>query len=230
MIKRVALKKGKEGEQIVTNILNVNPPFHYLINNLVLLGDNGVSHQIDHIYIRDNGVFVIETKNYFGEIKGGEDDSFWTHSYTSRKKKITTTFHNPLKQNKSHVRAIKHVIGKDIPIYCFVVFTQNNEQEINLFNVVNPSLLLDRINLMSSEKPLTKEDMKNINDTLLSNEADINDEQHIENVKALNKSRKETQKTLREAIEKKICPKCQGKLIVDKDGLKCSQCENRIKL
>ena len=38
--------------------------YHRLINNLLLLDENGKSHQIDHIEIRENGIFCIETKNY----------------------------------------------------------------------------------------------------------------------------------------------------------------------
>ena len=45
-----ALKKGEEGEQIIATLLESDSSFHRLINNLVLLGDNQVSHQIDHIF------------------------------------------------------------------------------------------------------------------------------------------------------------------------------------
>ena len=77
--------RGEKGEQIVGSILDSDPSFHRLINNLVLLGDNQVSHQIDHILIRDNGIFVIETKNYYGQISGKEDDSYW------RKNRLTSS-------------------------------------------------------------------------------------------------------------------------------------------
>ena len=54
------LKRGEEGERLVASILDADKSFHRLINNLVLLGDNQVSHQIDHILIRSNGIFVID--------------------------------------------------------------------------------------------------------------------------------------------------------------------------
>lgn len=47
--------------------------YHRLINNLLLLDENGKSHQIDHIEIRENGIFCIETKNYIGIITGQEN-------------------------------------------------------------------------------------------------------------------------------------------------------------
>ena len=75
------LQRGEQGEQMVAEILSSDPSFHRLINNLVLLGDNQMSHQIDHILIRDNGVFVIETKNYYGKITGQEEDSYWKKTF-----------------------------------------------------------------------------------------------------------------------------------------------------
>ena len=139
-----AIKKGNEGEKIVSDILTKDRSFQRLINNLVLLGDNNVSHQIDHILIRENGIFVIETKNYYGEITGLEDDSYWKKTYLLKGKVKTELFHNPLKQNKSHLRAIKRIIGKNYPIYCFVVFINNNGDKLDLFNVCGPNDLLKR--------------------------------------------------------------------------------------
>ena len=62
MGKQHKLKRGEQGEKLAASILDADQSFHRLINNLVLLGDNQVSHQIDHILIRENGIFVIETK------------------------------------------------------------------------------------------------------------------------------------------------------------------------
>ena len=154
-----AVKKGEEGENIVSSIIEKDPSFHRLINNLILLGDNNVSHQIDHILIRGNGIFVIETKNYYGEISGKEEDSFWTRSFFVKGKKKRTLFHNPLKQNQSHIRAIKKVIGRNYPIYTFVVFIQDNADGLDLFNVCNSNDLLSRINLITSDKPLSNKEI-----------------------------------------------------------------------
>ena len=60
-----AIKKGEEGENLIAEILDKDNSYHKLINNLVLLGDNGVSHQIDHILIRPNGVFFFDKENHW---------------------------------------------------------------------------------------------------------------------------------------------------------------------
>ena len=224
-----AIKKGEEGENLVASILDKDTKYHRLINNLVLLGDNGVSHQIDHILIRPNGVFVVETKNYYGLIEGKEEDSFWTRSYFVKGKVKKATFHNPLKQNQSHIRAIKKIIGKDYPIYCFVVFVQNNSESLALFSACDARNIIQRINLLTSDKSLSKGEIDMIADSLLAKEAYLNTDDHVSNIKNAEKSRKDAQKEMRLAIEKKICPKCGSKLVLTNNQLKCSNCDYKIK-
>ena len=224
------LKRGEEGEQLVSLTLDKDSSFHRLINNLVLLGDNNVSHQIDHILIRENGIFVIETKNHFGRITGLEDDSYWKKTYPYKGRIKTETFHNPLKQNQSHIRIIKRTLGNDYPIYCFVVFVRSNVDELDLFNVCGPNDILKRINLITSERPLSKEVIESIYQTLLDKEAYVNDEMHLESIKKITKDRREYQKKLRIAIEKKICPDCGGILSIVPNGLKCYKCNKLIKI
>ena len=229
MTNKRAIKKGEEGENLVASILDKDTSYHRLINNLVLLGDNGVSHQIDHILIRPNGVFVIETKNYYGLIEGKEEDSFWTRSYFVKGKVKKATFHNPLKQNQSHIRAIKKIIGKDYPIYCFVVFVQNNSESLALFSACDARNIIQRINLLTSEKALSKAEIDMITDSLLEKEAYLNTDDHVSNIKNAEKSRRDAQKEMRLAIEKKICPKCGHALVLNKNELKCSKCNYKIK-
>ncbi|WP_340395004.1 nuclease-related domain-containing protein [Paenibacillus sp. FSL E2-0177] len=62
--------------------------------------------QIDHVVISPYCVFVIETKNYNGEIKGGRADQQW--SVSNRYK-----MYNPLKQNYGHIKAIESLM-KDV--------------------------------------------------------------------------------------------------------------------
>lgn len=230
MNSKLAIKKGEEGENKVIALLETDNSYHRLINNLVLLGQNNISHQIDHILIRENGIFVIETKNYYGEIKGKEDDSYWTKSYYVKKKLRVVKFNNPLKQNQSHIRSIVRLIGKKYPIYCFVVFTLNNADGIDLFNVCNVDVLLNRIKMMVDNVSISKNEIDETANILLANEADVNNEQHIEKVKEATNSRRDHQKKIREAIEKRICPLCGGKLVLANSSLKCVNCTNLIKL
>ena len=219
-----AIKRGEEGENIVASIIEKDASFRRLINNLILLGDNHVSHQIDHILIRENGIFVIETKNYYGEIKGNEDDSYWTRSYFVKGKRRNVLFHNPLKQNQSHIRAVKKVIGRNHPIYTFVVFIQNNADGLDLFNVCNSGDLLSRINLITSDKLISKEEIEQIYNHLLENEAYLSTDDHLNKIKEVEVSRKDNQKKMRFAIEKRICPECGKDLLIKGSSLVCPDC------
>ena len=65
--------------------------------------------EIDCVYITDRGIFVIESKNYTGVIKGEADERYWTS--TVLKSGIlaseTHSFYNPIKQNQTHILALK---------------------------------------------------------------------------------------------------------------------------
>jgi hypothetical protein len=58
--------------------------------------------QIDHLVISPYGLFVIETKNYSGEIKGKRNDNNWL--VNNRFKMF-----NPLRQNYGHMKAIESI-------------------------------------------------------------------------------------------------------------------------
>ncbi|MFF2014605.1 nuclease-related domain-containing protein [Paenibacillus sp. NPDC058177] len=59
--------------------------------------------QIDHVVISPYGLFVIETKNYNGEIKGTRSDKYW---------RVSNRFnmYNPLRQNYGHIKALELVL------------------------------------------------------------------------------------------------------------------------
>lgn len=60
--------------------------------------------QIDHILITPHCVFVIETKNYAGEIKGNREDRYWRVSGRFR-------LYNPLRQNYAHVKVLEKLFS-----------------------------------------------------------------------------------------------------------------------
>jgi len=68
--------------------------------------------QIDYIVISPYGLFVIETKNYNGEIRGFRDDTYWTVSNRFK-------MYNPIKQNYGHIKALESTI-KGFPELTFV--------------------------------------------------------------------------------------------------------------
>ena len=195
--------RGKVGEFEVDNALN--PYFfgkteHKQINNLVIVDENGKSHQIDHIEIRSNGIFCIETKNYSGLIFGSENQEKWTQCLRHGKKNY---FYNPLKQNKSHIFHLKKLLDNKYNVYSLIVFTQNNADKIDINNVINLCDLKNYLNNFNEGNNYTIDEMNYIYKKLISNHNNISNSEHIKNI---NNTKQE--------ISNGICPRCKGKLIL----------------
>ena len=88
------------------------------IHNATIITARGTT-QIDHIIVSRYGIFVIETKNRTGLIRGNEADREWTQILRSR----SFRFQNPLRQNYQHVRALVELLGIEeheiIPVIVF---------------------------------------------------------------------------------------------------------------
>ena len=87
----------------------------YLVINNVTLKTGGHTHQIDHVVVSEYGIFVIETKQINGYIKGNEYNKKWT---------VNKIYHiyNPILQNQGHVKSLKELLdlpeSSFIPIVC----------------------------------------------------------------------------------------------------------------
>ncbi|MBL8700698.1 MAG: NERD domain-containing protein [Alphaproteobacteria bacterium] len=75
--------------------------------------------QIDHILVSRFGVFVIETKNMKGRIRGRPGDRMWMQCFVRRRH----AFLNPMWQNDRHLKAVESVLGLDgSRLHSIVVF------------------------------------------------------------------------------------------------------------
>lgn len=190
--------RGKRGENKVRWVIGETiENEQYVINDLIITNE-GKTSQIDHIVINPRGVFVIETKNYSGDIYGNENQREWTQvlAYGNVKNKL----YNPIKQNATHVYHVKKILGK-LPVHSLVVFVQNNTYYIEANNVIPLSSL--RSSLQYGESVLSVKQMEIAYKTLLSKKVDISTQEHIHNVK-------EQQRNL----ERGICPRCGGQLVL----------------
>jgi hypothetical protein len=202
LILAIYLKKpttrGKRGENKVKWVIGETiENEQYVINDLIITNE-GKTSQIDHIVINPRGVFVIETKNYSGDIYGNENQREWTQvlAYGNVKNKL----YNPLKQNSTHVYFVKKIVGR-LPVHSLVVFVQNNTYHIEANNVIPLSSL--RNALHQGENVLTIKQMEMAYQALLSNKTEISTQEHIHNIR-------EQQRNL----ERGICPRCGGQLVL----------------
>ena len=197
--------KGSLGEAKVNSKLNPiigEKVIHRQINNLILVDEYGKSHQIDHVEIRENGIFCIETKNYSGWIFGTEDNEKWTQCLSNNEKHH---FFNPLKQNKSHAYHLSKALDNKYRINSIVVMVQNNADKIKCSNVINLNNLRTYLKNFNDGTKLSTEEMDEIYNKLLANRSTISDKKHVDNVR-------QTQEEFRRGI----CPRCGGMIVIRK--------------
>lgn len=115
---------GDHAEHLVQEYIHEHFPDAFLLNNLYFETDYGLT-QIDHILICRQGLYIIETKSHNGHITVQERN--WTQEYKGK----NVSFHNPTKQNRVHLKALKRVLSEDekfahYRIGTVVVFTSKN--------------------------------------------------------------------------------------------------------
>ncbi len=195
---RSSALRGEAGEMLVSNIIGQTiPNAQYVLNNYLIQG-NGFSTQIDHILINSIGVFVIETKNYSGQVYGDDTRKEWTQVLNYGK--VKNSFYSPVQQNAVHVKQIQKLIP-DVPVFSLVVFVQNNTQNISSIYTIPVSKLKWYISY--GTPVLDNNKMYQVYTTLLQNQSFATNEEHVAHIKE-----KAAQ------LSNGICPRCGGVLVM----------------
>lgn len=196
--------KGHEGEKITARYLEKINGYKHIMNN-VIINDNGKTRQIDHIAITENGIFIIETKNFSGQIYGREYSNEWK-VYLGKNE---YAFQNPIRQNFAHTEKVKKLLqDKNKTIYSVVVFARTGKlkAEVSREKVMYMDELKEYIE--SKIKVLNNQEIdeiyKILNDTKVTNEEYL--ENHNYNVQRYIQGKKDK-------INNGICIKCNGKLV-----------------
>lgn len=201
--------KGSWGEYKVAKQLKKLNPEEYKVINRLLFRTEDRSCQIDHVVVSRFGIYVIETKNFKGWIHGADSSEYWVQSIYSQKNE----FRNPVKQNWSHVYALKDILweyGK-ITYHPIVVFAGRaqlrnvysstpviyrwNLCDTILYNRTTPCLSAEQVNDIACR-------LNNVNRKFISAKRD-----HVQQVRheVFERERK---------IESLICPKCNSNLVI----------------
>ena len=123
--------KGFIGELIVSLAISktsTENKVQYIINNIILKDETGKTSQIDHIIINQNGVYVIETKNYKGTIYGDEWNFNWIQELNNGNQ---YEFYSPIRQNQTHMNMVLNAIQMQVPIYSIIIFVRGNIDNVN---------------------------------------------------------------------------------------------------
>ena len=109
-------QRGQEGETQVGRALE--RLFPAVAHDVILPSGRSGLTQIDHIALTRKGLLVVETKHYRGLITGRVEDPRWIQRIGRQRH----DFQNPLRQNDTHVRAVR-ALGLGVPVLERVVFT-----------------------------------------------------------------------------------------------------------
>lgn len=191
--------KGETGETLVRIVLGKNiENEQYVIHNLIVEDGEGQTSQIDHVLINEYGIWVIETKNWSGEIYGNDEEKKWVQVLPDGK---LVPIYSPVKQNWKHIFSLKKFISDTIPIHSLVVILHADISNVDSKNVVYVSDLKNRI-AHGGKQHISVEEINECYQRLYQMKVNqISDEEHTKNV--LNK---------RNNIILGSCPKCGKKL------------------
>lgn len=192
---------GMAGEFWVKKELKKLPDEYLVINDIMIKTKDGITHQIDHVVISKYGIFVIETKQYNGYIKGNDYDKRWL--IKNGKKKIYVN--NPLHQNYGHVKSLEEILN--LPEEKFISLVCIPSRVTLSVKSNNVTRIYDLIDKITSYKEDIIENPNEIYEII--NSLNITDKVerkvHVKNAREI-KSNKD------EELKNK-CPKCGGELI-----------------
>lgn len=152
----VHARTGANGEDYVSRLLSKLPPEYHTFNDL-LLRHKGHTIQIDHVVVSPYGVFVIETKNFRGDIYGTFGDKRWVQVFQGKKHR----FYSPIRQNFRHAVALSDICGiKTNKIYSVIVFVGRCELHLKDVNNTVLSKVLQEYILNFQEQRLSNGDVE----------------------------------------------------------------------
>lgn len=168
---------------------------HNLDGDLVVLKNiyvpiQGKTTEIDLLMIHEKGIFVFESKNYSGWIFGSVDQLNWTQSLQNGEK---NKFYNPIRQNRTHIKALAEFLGKPISEFVsYIVFSERctlkkvPDDTADVIIVRRPNMLKKlRITLKSAPVKYSHDEIMDMASKLrlLTDKDACEKQQHIENIK-----------------------------------------------
>ena len=123
-------RAGRRGEEIATDIISqVLTDDDILLTNVRISFEENRS-EVDNLIINSHGVFIIEAKNYVGELVGGMDDYGWKKYKTTPGGDIyCKTVKNPIKQVKRQIYILSHILRQhklDVWVDGYVILLEKN--------------------------------------------------------------------------------------------------------
>ena len=188
------LNKGRLGEYLIYEKLSfLEWDEARFLCNLYIPNGKGSTTELDVVMISKSGVYVFESKNYSGWIFGNENQQYWTQTLLNGGKSRKERFYNPIRQNRSHIKNLRRIVGDTIPIHSVIVFSDRCElKNITYYstdvNVIQLYQLVDIVKAIENHfgvRCLNKEAIENLY-SLLYPYAQVSDaikKHHIKSIK-----------------------------------------------
>lgn len=122
------LEAGYLGEKETLILLKTLPNSFSIISDITINYKNRKA-QIDHLIFTPKCIFILEVKNYSGELKGNITDNTLTQIKNTNGKIISKIVKNPFKQVENQSITLNNIIndnGLNIPIKYALYFSNNN--------------------------------------------------------------------------------------------------------
>lgn len=189
---------GAYGEYLTKYMFNsVRFDGYFKILSNIYLPYKNETTEIDLLLIHEKGIFVVESKNYSGWIFGNENQYQWTQALNKNTK---NKFYNPIKQNQTHIKALKDYLCVDnSKIKSYIVFSERCElkkvpDNTEEYKILKRNNLIDIIKKEIEEKQniFTHQEIDEMETKLqeLTNVSDETKEKHIDNIKEKYKKEK----------------------------------------
>ncbi|MCR5687863.1 MAG: NERD domain-containing protein [Lachnospiraceae bacterium] len=168
-------RAGRLGERFArTLIREILVQEDILLANVHLAADDKET-ELDNVVINSHGVFIIEVKNYNGELFGDEDDREWIKNNTTPAGSVCQAkIKNPIKQVRRQIYILSRYLkerGIDVRIDGCVFFAQGNSP-VNSDLVVNTQADIEEKIHMDSKVKLSPEVQEQITGALTEGEKD----------------------------------------------------------
>lgn len=224
----VFFNKGRLGEFYTYKYLKSLSGYKRYLFNLYVPKNNEETTELDVVLLHESGIYVFESKNYSGWIFGTESQQYWTQTLpVGRGRTQKNQFYNPVLQNKGHLKWLQIFLDdRTLPFYSYVVFSDRcTLKKITLTS--GKHYVVNRYNLFSAvQQNITKAGIQLSSDKIdeiyeklypLTKIDEAEKIIHIKNIQQRvqdNFSRNISTATATPNIEKTLCPRCGGQLVM----------------
>ncbi len=206
LVSFICLKYGSKitgwfGEKWTKDALDSLDKDKYIVLNDIMIKTKDFTHQIDHIVLSKYGIFVIETKQYNGYIKGSKYDKKWVR-YIKGKEPIYYT--NPIRQNYGHVKTICELLSISEKCVFNIVCIPSNHVKLNIKHDGELTTGLTINDKITSYKEEIIDNVEELKEKIIINNI-VDKDKRKEHIETINATKVE--------YDNNTCPKCGGKLV-----------------